>query len=161
VGEEVKIEFASDLNRHERAVNIVRFSPNGAHLASGDDGKDYSAYRIKRLNFYLMCSVGQVIIWRQKEAGEEQANLFDDATDEGVESWTALKVLRGHLEDVYSLAWSPDSNCLLSGSVDNTVMIWNAVEAKKLGVFKDHKGFVQGVAWCPKDRFLATICTDR
>lgn len=108
-----------------------------------------------------MSADGVVIIWKQKEAGEEQANLFDDSTDEGVESWTALKVLRGHLEDVYSLAWSPDSKCLVSGSVDNSAIIWNAVEAKKLAVLKDHKGFVQGVSWCPKNKLIATIGTDR
>lgn len=29
----------SDLTRHNRAVNAVRFSPNGQILASSDDGK--------------------------------------------------------------------------------------------------------------------------
>ena len=41
----VKVEFAADLQRHQRAVNVVRFSPSGEFLASADDGK---------LAFYLL-----------------------------------------------------------------------------------------------------------
>jgi len=32
------INFAADLERHQRAVNVVRFSPSKGILASGDDG---------------------------------------------------------------------------------------------------------------------------
>lgn len=32
------VHFAADLDRHQRAVNVVRFSPSGEILASGDDG---------------------------------------------------------------------------------------------------------------------------
>lgn len=33
----VKLELAADLARHQRAVNVVRWSPSGELLASGDD----------------------------------------------------------------------------------------------------------------------------
>jgi len=38
-GSNVTVEFAADLTKHQKAVNTVRFSPDGQWLATGDDGK--------------------------------------------------------------------------------------------------------------------------
>lgn len=54
-----------------------------------------------------------------------------------------MQVLRGHKEDVYDLCWSPDSSKLLSGSVDNTAILWNFSNGRMEHILKDHKGFVQ------------------
>lgn len=35
----VNVEFAADLTKHQKAVNSVRFSPDGQWLATGDDGE--------------------------------------------------------------------------------------------------------------------------
>ena len=72
-----------------------------------------------------------------------------------------LKVLRGHMEDVYDLCWSPDSSQIVSGSVDNTAILWDVAKGKTLAVLSEHKGFVQGVTWDPKNQFIATLCSDR
>lgn len=92
----------------------------------------------------------------------DQPILISDATNEqDKEIWLTLKILRGHMEDVYDLSWSPDSLSLVSGSVDNTAMIWNVETGKSTAILNDHKGFVQGVAWDPANKFIATMCTDR
>lgn len=72
-----------------------------------------------------------------------------------------MKTLRGHLEDVYDLSWSLDSLNLISGSVDNTAIVWDVKKGKSKAILNDHKSFVQGVAWDPKNKFVATLSSDR
>ncbi|XP_064549059.1 chromatin assembly factor 1 subunit B [Drosophila montana] len=142
-GEGVELELAADLARHQRAVNTVRWSPNGELLASGDDES-------------------VIFIWKQK-AEHEVVNIVDadGNCEQDREVWLTLKVLRGHREDVYDLSWAPNSQFLVSGSVDNTAMLWDVHKGKSLAILDDHKGYVQGVAWDPCNQFIATMSTDR
>ena len=64
-------------------------------------------------------------VWRLEGCGLEKGerNLIEG--EPGKENWTVAKMMRGHLEDVYDLCWSPDSAHLISGSVDNTAIVWD------------------------------------
>merc|ERR1712071_13444 len=137
------VEFLSDLHRHQRAVNTVQFSPNGEMLASGDDE-------------------AVIILWTLKPKSDIP-DIFSNKEGEAEnrENWTVLKILRGHMEDVYDICWSPDSSQILSGSVDNTAILWDVAKGKSQAILSEHKGFVQGVAWDPKNQFVATLCSDR
>ncbi|XP_011293036.1 chromatin assembly factor 1 subunit B [Musca domestica] len=138
---DIELDLAADLTRHQRAVNAVKWSPSGELLASGDDES-------------------VVFIWKQK-SDSEPINILDPANDQDKEVWITLKVLRGHMEDIYDLSWSPNSLFLVSGSVDNSAMVWDVQKGKSLAILSDHKGFVQGVAWDPKNQYIATLSTDR
>lgn len=87
--------------------------------------------------------------------------FIENANEQDKEIWITLKILRGHMEDIYDLAWSPDSASLVSGSVDNTARLWNVHKGKTNAVLQEPQGFVQGVAWDPRCRYLATLSTDR
>lgn len=138
---DIELDLAADLTRHQRAVNCVKWSPNGELLASGDDES-------------------VVFIWKLK--GEnESVNILDDTNDNDKEVWITLKVLRGHMEDIYDLSWSPNSMYLVSGSVDNSAIMWDVNKGKSIAILNDHKGFVQGVSWDPKNKYIATLSTDR
>ncbi|XP_050726843.1 chromatin assembly factor 1 subunit B-like isoform X1 [Eriocheir sinensis] len=135
----VSVEALSDLTRHNRAVNAVRFSPDGEHLASADDE-------------------AAIILWKK----DDSSDIFmEESEKENKEHWTIWKMLRGHLEDVYDLCWSPCSQFLFTGAVDNTAILWDVAKGKSLGILSDHKGFVQGVAWDPLGQYVATLCSDR
>ena len=62
---------------------------------------------------------------------------------------------------MYMICLTPDSAFLISGSVDNTAIIWDVQKGKTQTILHDHKGFVQGVAWDPCNKMIATLCTDR
>lgn len=88
-------------------------------------------------------------------------HFTDDSSEQNKETWVIFKTLRGHLEDVLDLTWSLDSMYLISGEVGCNAIVWDVMKGKNKYFLNDHKNFVQGVAWDPKDKFLATISTDR
>ncbi|KAK0091062.1 hypothetical protein PV326_003810 [Microctonus aethiopoides] len=136
----ISMTCVTELNRHQKAVNVVRFSPSGEILASGDDES-------------------VIILWKQKGNWDILPLPGDENSNK--EQWSSWKVLRGHLEDVYDISWSPDSNMLVSGSVDNTAIVWDVNKGRSISILQDYKGFVQGVTWDPSNQYIATMSTDR
>lgn len=142
--QQTKIEFLANLNRHTKAVNVVRFSPKEEILASGGDD-------------------AIIMLWRLNSSPDHSTNatLMEEEDLQSKETWTSHKALRGHLEDVYDLCWSPDGNSLISGSVDNSAIIWDIAKGHKLMILKDHKHYVQGVNWDPLGQYVTTNSSDR
>jgi chromatin assembly factor 1 subunit B len=75
-----------------------------------------------------------IIIWKQKTDQDAPELPLGDSDIITKEQWLGIRVLRGHMEDVYDLSWSPDSLNLISGSVDNSAILWDV-----------HKGIQKGV----------------
>lgn len=139
------VEFLSNLARHTKAVNVVRFSPTAEMLASGGDD-------------------AAILLWKVNDSKEvEQAPTFQEDEDAQLnkESWIVVKTLRGHIEDVYDLSWTSDGNFLVSGSVDNTAIMWDIQKGQKICIFNDHKSYVQGVSWDPLGQYISTLSCDR
>ncbi|XP_057553944.1 chromatin assembly factor 1 subunit B [Hippopotamus amphibius kiboko] len=138
------VEFLSNLARHTKAVNVVRFSPNGEMLASGGDD-------------------AVILLWKVNDNKEPEQIAFQDEDEAHLnkENWTVVKTLRGHLEDVYDICWATDGNLMASASVDNTAIIWDVSKGQKLSIFNEHKSYVQGVTWDPLGQYVATLSCDR
>ncbi|XP_014391123.1 PREDICTED: chromatin assembly factor 1 subunit B [Myotis brandtii] len=138
------VEFLSNLARHTKAVNVVRFSPNGEILASGGDD-------------------AVILLWKVNDSKEPEQVAFQDEDEAELnkENWTVVKTLRGHLEDVYDICWATDGNLMASASVDNTAIIWDVSKGQKISIFNEHKSYVQGVTWDPLGQYIATLSCDR
>ncbi|KAG8383807.1 hypothetical protein BUALT_Bualt04G0052200 [Buddleja alternifolia] len=91
---------------------------------------------------------GELILWKSR------------TTDAG-EAWKVLKSLVFHRKDVLDLQWSTDGAYLISGSVDNSCIIWDANKGSVHQILDAHFHYVQGVAWDPLGKYAASLSSDR
>ncbi|XP_030512247.2 chromatin assembly factor 1 subunit FAS2 isoform X1 [Rhodamnia argentea] len=91
---------------------------------------------------------GELILWKLHvgEAGQ---------------MWKVLKTLSFHRKDILDLEWSKDSAFLISGSVDNSCIIWDVNKGSVHQILDAHLHYVQGVAWDPLAKYVASLSSDR
>ncbi|SCW01717.1 LAFE_0E05710g1_1 [Lachancea fermentati] len=140
------IDFLSSLTQHEQAVNVVRFDSNNETLATaGDDG--------------------QLLLWRKNDKIVKEFGTDEEEFADFKESWYIWKRLRtssmGASSEIYDLCWSPDDKFIVTGSMDNSVRIFDVEQSKCIVVSTEHNHYVQGVTWDPNDEFIISQSADR
>ncbi|MBI4585512.1 MAG: hypothetical protein HY717_15975 [Planctomycetes bacterium] len=73
----------------------------------------------------------------------------------------ALKTLKGHVETVYQVAFSPDGLLLASTSFDKTAKLWKASDGALAATLAGHTGKVLCIAFSPDGRTLVTGADDK
>ncbi|XP_064937645.1 chromatin assembly factor 1 subunit FAS2 homolog isoform X1 [Musa acuminata AAA Group] len=91
---------------------------------------------------------GELVIWK--------LHLTDDG-----QTWKVLKTLLFHRKDVLDLQWSSDGAYMISGSVDNSCIIWDVTKGSVHQILDAHLHYVQGVAWDPLGQYVASLSSDR
>ena len=72
-----------------------------------------------------------------------------------------VTVLKGHTEAISSIAFSPDGQTLASGSLDDTIRLWDVNTGKHLRTLAEHWDNVTSVAFSPDGQTLASGSEDR
>ncbi|MFD1374081.1 nSTAND1 domain-containing NTPase [Actinoplanes sichuanensis] len=94
-----------------------------------------------------------------------RANPTNDALSALTSSYESVRPLRrtltGHTDTIYSAAFSPDGKTLATGSVDQTVRLWDVATGTNLETLTGHTGPIWSVAFSPDGKTLATGSVDQ
>jgi WD40 repeat protein len=66
-----------------------------------------------------------------------------------------------HEMPVSFVAFSPDGKMLASGSLDDTIKLWEVASARFRATFRGHKDMVTSVAFSPDGKMLASSSVDK
>jgi WD40 repeat protein/serine/threonine protein kinase len=148
------------LRGHDGVVTSVAFSPDDSRIVSGSidntlkvwDADNGSELMTLRGHDGIVSSVafnqdGRLIVsgsggWDNTIIGGDKTLKVWDSND-GDE----LMTLRGHEGGINSVAFSPDSGRIVSGSGDKTLKVWDADSRSELMIFQGHGGYVSSVAF--------------
>jgi len=69
--------------------------------------------------------------------------------------------MTGHSDTVWTVAFSPDSRLIASGSADRTICVWNVQTGEQTVVLRGHLNLVRSVTFSPNGQCIASCSYDK
>jgi WD40 repeat protein len=149
---------AHPLRGHPQGVVCVAFSPDSKRLASTGRDNTLKVWDLATRQLLLTLrgdtGLGPVVFSANGQrlgAADHQAVKVWDAT-----TGKAVFTLPGHTDFIYGLAFTPDSQRLVSASYDKTVKVWDATSGKEFRTFPGRAGLHDAMALSPDGTRLAS-----
>ncbi|HEY9647110.1 MAG TPA: WD40 repeat domain-containing protein, partial [Chroococcidiopsis sp.] len=149
------------LEGHQENVYSVHFSPDNQTLASGSKDTDLRIWQVSN-GHCLGILRGHTESVRCVRYSPDGRQLASSSHDHSIRLWSDLpeatasaaadiypcpvKVLHGHTNWVWSLAFSPDGAILASGSDDGTLRLWAIQDAQCINVLNSHGNDIFAIA---------------
>ncbi|WP_414587311.1 NB-ARC domain-containing protein [Scytonema sp. PCC 10023] len=124
----------SILQGHTSGVQCVRYSPDGQLLASG-------------------CRDGSIRLWSNylSQNRPSKPSIIN----------SSVKLLQGHTDWVWNIAFSPDGRLLASASLDGTLRLWSIQDGQPIYVLEGHTHDVFGLAISADNQLLVSTGEDQ
>jgi small GTP-binding protein len=155
------------LRGHTENIKRIRWSPDGAYLASPSADEtiriwdvhrgvvsriiDYSGYESAFVNSVAWSSDGKKLA---AAFGHKGVCLWN------IEKKSPPKVFKGHTKWVGHVAWSNNGQRLASGSQDGTIRIWDTITGKSIHVINVNHDYVNAIAWSHNDNYIVSGSSD-
>ncbi len=174
---------------HSDRVNALAWSPDSTKLVSASDDGTARVWNALTgtpvVAYYGHNGPVHALSWSPAQSAYGNAlpsHIASAGTDKTVHVWESSQgtnqyIFRNHTDVVYTVAWSPDGKRVASAGEDRVVYVWYPVkEQPKKSFFTtltsllstqrdvlkmgSHEGRVNGLAWSPDSKYIASASSD-
>ena len=169
------------LKGHGDWIWSVAFSPDGRRIATGSRDGTVKMWEAGKGKEPLILKGHSDEIWSVAISADGR-RIATGSEDNTAKVWDAgsgreLLTLKGHGAQVdstaatvsnakgrsarvFTVAFSPDGQRIVTGSTDNTAKVWEAVSGKDLLTLKGHNDWIMSVAFSPDGQRIVTGSAD-
>ncbi|WVF70044.1 hypothetical protein IAT40_004831 [Kwoniella sp. CBS 6097] len=133
---------------HKTGINDISISPDSLYIATASDDSTCSIHHLHPPPQSSTSSSSNP---------ESETNARPSSTSSTPEP---LRVLASHTAPILSLAFSPKSNLLVTGSFDESAIIWDVRRGKPLRVLPAHADAIWSVGWDGEGGMVVTASAD-
>jgi WD40 repeat protein len=110
------------------------------------------------LHAYFSCLVSMPDCGLRSQAADAACGHL--VSERNLQWHIGAMVLEGHEGGVWSVAFSPDGKQIVSGSLDSTLRVWDAVSGNCQNTLAGHLGFVTSAAFSPDGKQIVSGSND-